>query len=166
MNGESKSAAYKPIQKSIEISMSSIFINHMYKNYKMSENDVNNEIRAGRLAPISMRTDEKTSTNNCYCPICYSFYPRINETMCCKKPICTECHAATCSGDCIFCRQRLQIRGNITYNQLTDRDEVPDNIPEPIRNLVNKFPKQKDMIIEFFNCGVSVCDIESTLASI
>lgn len=145
--------------------MSDIFINHLYRenDYKMTKQQVTNEISAGRLAPITKCQPTKTNDCRCLCPICDYYYRTINETTCCHSPICTECYAATCGGICIFCRNKtFSVKGNLTHDQLAFKEEID----EALVDIIEKFPQHKEDIINFYNCGVSVEDICTTLGAI
>ncbi|KAK1612871.1 hypothetical protein QYE76_036544 [Lolium multiflorum] len=45
-------------------------------------------IRSGDLAPCFDADDDERAVE---CPICFYFYPSLNQSKCCGKGICTEC---------------------------------------------------------------------------
>ncbi|KAH7366571.1 hypothetical protein KP509_18G086000 [Ceratopteris richardii] len=67
-------------------------------------------IMNGQLAPCYPGAEEYSPELE-DCPICFLFYPRLNRSKCCSKPICTECYLQVKSMDrlvtvsnCPFCK--------------------------------------------------------------
>ncbi|XP_047056840.1 E3 ubiquitin-protein ligase GW2-like [Lolium rigidum] len=64
-------------------------------------------IRSGDLAPCFDADDDERAVE---CPICFYFYPTLNQSKCCGKGICTECFLqlmpskASKAVHCPFCK--------------------------------------------------------------
>ena len=66
----------------------SIFRNPKCK-YTMKQ--FKDEVESGLITPFYPPSECKTFLNDIMCEICYSYYPRINQTNCCHRLICSRC---------------------------------------------------------------------------
>ena len=100
----------------------------IYKTYKWPLAVLAANVRAGRLTPMFEFTPDQTDTNNISCGICYNFFPKMNQTVCCANHICTECIAACVQPPnreqmCPFCRKTgFFVTPNLASSQLKNPD--------------------------------------------
>ncbi|KAJ6239161.1 protein sip5 [Anaeramoeba flamelloides] len=107
---------YRSLLEYLNVSRQKYFVPtyEIYSEVDWEQEYVKNLIKQKRLSPIFAPEYEKTKTATQECLICYNFFPILNMSMCCKKPICTECYLQIrphkCSKEqdlCPFCRQKF-----------------------------------------------------------
>lgn len=100
----------------------------IYKAYKWNMRVLAANIRSGRLTPMLTFTPDSTETNKISCGICYNFFAKTNQTVCCSNHICTECIAACVTPPgteqtCPFCRKpNFTVTPNLDVSQLKNPD--------------------------------------------
>ncbi|KAJ6235217.1 protein sip5 [Anaeramoeba flamelloides] len=107
---------YRSLLEYLNVSRKKYFVPtyEIYSEVNWEREYVKNLIKKKRLGPIFDPEYEKTKIATQECLICYNFFPILNMSMCCKKPICTECYLQIrphkCSKEqdlCPFCRQKF-----------------------------------------------------------
>jgi len=64
----------------------------LYPTCTWDDRTIRRLIGDGKLAARSVGHETILSSNDKECPICFLYYSQVNETLCCKANICTECY--------------------------------------------------------------------------
>ncbi|OHS98371.1 hypothetical protein TRFO_08968 [Tritrichomonas foetus] len=150
------------------------------EKYRWTEGQIAANIRKGKVTPIYPFSAESQRTSRCFCSICYNYYPSINETTCCQQGICTECLAAIIDPPpkqrmCPYCRSaNISIKPNVEYNDLKSPvvnthepltlDDSFANLPDELICLLLQYEHlDRQMVIDLYNAGVPIDEIEASL---
>ncbi|KAK8870398.1 hypothetical protein M9Y10_008280 [Tritrichomonas musculus] len=155
-------------------------VHNIYKrsDYKWNKGQIAANIRNGIVTPIYPILDEDSGARKCFCPICYNYYAKINETTCCEHGICTECLSAIIPPPpqermCPFCRSKdFKLRTNVDSNHLVHKDDynseppliLDSDLPDEINCILLQYDHlDKNAIIELYKAGLSAEEILSGL---
>ena len=155
-------------------------VHDIYKStdYKWNKGQIAANIRRRVVSPIYPILSETTSGKKCFCPICYNYYSKINETDCCGHGICTECLSAIISPPpnerlCPFCRSKnFGLKINVDPSNLSHKDDIDaeppliidQDLPDEINAIILQYDHlDKSAIIELYKAGFTAEEISSDL---
>ncbi|KAJ3437713.1 protein sip5 [Anaeramoeba flamelloides] len=136
----------------------------IYSNVKWKKSQVKKVIRKKKLSPIFLPSDKQGGCSIVECPICRYFFPVVNLTACCKKPICTECYLQICpqlisesSDRCPWCRKSFfsisykeKYRKRFLKQQNNKRNEKLLKLEKKAqKNEREEFEKEREKVIKF-----------------
>ncbi|KAK1551454.1 hypothetical protein QYE76_048142 [Lolium multiflorum] len=110
-------------------------------------------IRSGHLAPCFDADDDERAVE---CPICFYFYPILNQSKCCGKGICTECFLqlmpskASKAVHCPFCKTAtyaVEYRGARTSSEKKLQPEEEQTVNEAKMRMHSKTRSASELIL-------------------